>query len=138
VVTRLLGRPATALAILAACLGASSIDGASYTPAQAASGAAVYAANCAQCHGQNLEGGAGPPLSGENLKTLSKSTKLTVGDLFTFMSQQMPMNAPASLRPDQYAAIMAYILKRNGYPPGSAPLRYASALGSKTALTSRN
>jgi mono/diheme cytochrome c family protein len=111
---------------------------ATYTAAQAATGAAVYGANCAPCHGASLEGGAGPALTGQNLRTLSKNTKLTVGDLFTFMAQQMPMNAPASLKPDQYAAIMAFILKKNGYPAGSAPLKYATALDSKAALTSKN
>jgi hypothetical protein len=78
----------------------------------------------------------GPALSGANLKTLSKNTKLTVHDLFTFMSQQMPMNAPASLSKDQYVAIMAYVLKFNGYPSGSSALTYATAMKSTMPVTS--
>src|SRR6202011_3582538 len=35
-----------------------------YTRAQAASGAAVYTATCQQCHGVNLQGQSGPPLTG--------------------------------------------------------------------------
>ena len=47
---------------------------------------------------------------------LAKKTKLTVGDFFQFMALQMPLNAPASLSKDKYAAILAYILARNHYP----------------------
>jgi hypothetical protein len=61
-----------------------------------------------------------------------------VGDLFTFMSQQMPLNDPASLKQSDYSAIMAFILKKNGYPAGTKPLKYAAALDSKMALTSKN
>jgi mono/diheme cytochrome c family protein len=112
--------------------------GGSYTAAQASAGATLWAAKCAQCHGANLEGGAGPALTGANLRTLSKNTKLTVGDLFTFMSQQMPLNDPASLKQSDYSAIMAFILKKNGYPAGAVPLKYAAAMDSKMALTSKN
>jgi mono/diheme cytochrome c family protein len=107
-----------------------------YSPAQAESGSKAYAANCAACHGDNLEGGAGPALSGDNLKTLSKNTHLTVHDLFTFMSQQMPLNAPASLSKAQYVAIMAYVLKFNGYPAGTKALTYAVASSSTMPITS--
>ncbi len=107
-----------------------------YTTAQAGAGSKAYATNCASCHGANLEGGVGPALAGANLKTLSKNTHLTVHDLFTFMSQQMPMNAPASLPKDQYVAIMAYVLKFNGYPAGSKMLTYATASSSKMPVTS--
>lgn len=134
---------AAAVAILAAGTAASrsvaaksAAPQAIYSSAQAASGGKAYAANCASCHGANLEGGVGPALSGPNLKTLSKNTKLTVHDLFTFMSQQMPMNAPGSLPKDQYVAIMAYVLKFNGYPAGSKALTYSGAEGSKMPVTS--
>ena len=90
------------------------------------------------CHGEKLEGGAGPALTGPTLKTLSKNTKLTVGDAFTFLSQQMPLNAPASLSHDQYASIMAYLLKANGYPAGSKALTYQSATGSKVEFTTQH
>ena len=107
-----------------------------FSSAQATAGSKAYATNCASCHGASLEGGVGPALSGANLKTLSKNTKLTVHDLFTFMSQQMPMNAPASLSKDQYVAIMAYVLKFNGYPAGPKALTYAGAESSKMPVTS--
>ena len=107
-----------------------------YANAQASSGARQYAANCAQCHGANLEGGAGPPLAGANMKTLGTKTHLTVGDMFQFMTSQMPMNAPASLNHAQYLQILAYILKQNGYPAGPKPLAYGTAMNSKVTMTS--
>ena len=120
-----------------AATSSASTTSALFSSAQAAAGSKAYATNCAACHGENLEGGAGPALAGPNLKTLSKNTKLTVGDAFTFISQQMPLNAPASLSHDQYASIMAYLLKFNGYPAGSKALTYASATGSKIEFTSQ-
>jgi hypothetical protein len=48
----------------------------------------------------------------------------------------MPLNDPASLKRDQYAQIMAYILKFNGYPAGSHPLTYDQAMNSKATMTS--
>jgi polar amino acid transport system substrate-binding protein len=106
-----------------------------YTTAQAATGAKAYAAKCAQCHGANLEGGVGPALTGPNLVRLAKKTKLTVGDMFQFMALQMPLDAPASLPKAQYAAIMAFVLKFNGYPSGSKPLTYDGAMKSPVIIT---
>jgi polar amino acid transport system substrate-binding protein len=107
-----------------------------YTSAQAAQGAPLYASKCAMCHGADLEGGAGPPLSGANMTTLGEKTHLNVGDMFTYITTNMPMNAPASLSKDQYVKIMAYILKQNGYPAGGKPLIYTSAETSKTMVRS--
>ncbi len=109
----------------------------SFSASQAVTGNKAFNANCASCHGANLEGGVGPALSGATLNTLAKNTKLSVGDMFTFISQQMPLNAPASLSHDQYAAIMAYILKYNGYAPGGSALTYDKAKSSKTIIHSK-
>jgi polar amino acid transport system substrate-binding protein len=56
--------------------------------------------------------------------------------MFTFLSQQMPLNEPASLTHDQYVAIMAYILHFNGYKTGPKPLTYALATNSTTVVQS--
>jgi polar amino acid transport system substrate-binding protein len=106
-----------------------------YAKAQAAEGAKLYASKCVQCHGENLEGSVGPALRGPNLQRLAQKTKLTVGDFFGFMALQMPLNAPASLPKDQYAAIMAYVLARNGYPAGPKPLTYDAATKSSVVIT---
>jgi mono/diheme cytochrome c family protein len=123
--------------LVAAAVGPGSAAGppALYTKAQAAAGAKAYTASCAQCHGENLEGGVGPALRGPNLVRLAKKTKLTVGDFFSFMALQMPLNAPGSLPKNQYASIMAYVLARNGYPAGSKALAYDAAMHSNVIIT---
>jgi polar amino acid transport system substrate-binding protein len=107
-----------------------------YSTTQGRTGASLYASKCALCHGAQLEGGAGPPLVGENIRTLGTKTHLSVGDFFTYMTTNMPMNEPASLKHDQYVAIMAFILKQNGYPAGAKPLTFASATSVKSPITS--
>jgi mono/diheme cytochrome c family protein len=124
---------AFALALVAQASGASAP--ALYTNAQAQSGGRTYAQQCASCHGAALEGSVGPALRGPNLVRLAKKTKLSVGDVFSFLALQMPLNAPATLSHDQYAAIMAYILKENGYPAGSKPLSYDAAMHSSVLMT---
>jgi alcohol dehydrogenase (cytochrome c) len=91
-----------------------------YTTEQAAQGAQTYAANCASCHGANLSGGAGPPLSGSGF--LANWRTRTVADLDTFEHSQMPLTAPGSLTPAQYMEITAFILEKNGFPAGSRAL----------------
>lgn len=108
----------------------------SYSAGQAAAGSKLFEAKCSACHGEHLEGGAGPALTGATLNTLAKNTKLTVGDAFTFISQQMPLNEPASLTHDQYTSIMAFILQYNGYKTGSKPLTFAGATNSTTIIQS--
>jgi hypothetical protein len=56
--------------------------------------------------------------------------------MFAVLAKQMPLNQPASLKREQYVAIMAYILKRNGYPAGLKALTYADALRSNVPMTS--
>ncbi len=130
-----------AVAAIAIGLGAVAAAGApppkvSFSAAQATAGDKLYAAKCSACHGEHLEGGAGPALSGATLTTLAKNTKLTVGDMFTFISQQMPLNEPASLTHDQYVTIMAFILHYNGYKTGPKPLTYDGATKSTTVVQS--
>ena len=108
----------------------------SYSTSQARAGGQLFASKCAACHGEHLEGGAGPALAGPALNTLAKNTKLTVGDMFTFTSQQMPLNEPGSLTHDQYVSIMAYILHFNGYKAGSKPLTYDAATNSPAVVRS--
>jgi len=106
-------------------------SGVSFTKDQQKAGEAIFENTCAPCHGSQLEGGAGPPLTGENFKILSTKVHATVGDIFTYMSTNMPLNNPASLHHSQYVDIMAFILSRNGYHAGAAPLTFAAASGSK-------
>jgi mono/diheme cytochrome c family protein len=102
----------------------------SFTSAQVNSGNKYFEATCSPCHGTQLEGGAGPALTGPAFKTLSTKVKASVGDIFTYMSTNMPLNAPASLTHDQYVSIMAFILSKNGYHAGSTPLTFSAASNS--------
>src|ERR1700676_3706232 len=67
-----------------------------YTSAQAQRGAALYANNCASCHGTALGGGeSAPPLTGGEFS--SNWYGLTVGDLFERIRTTMPANRPGRL-----------------------------------------
>lgn len=99
--------------------GTRGADGA-YTQQQAAAGASVYADKCASCHGANLEGVAGPSLAGPDF--MKKWQGKSADDLFYIISNQMPADNPGSLKPDQYVAILAFVLQKNGFPAGDTPL----------------
>ena len=92
-----------------------------YTRAQASTGGTVYGAKCSQCHGVNLEGGAGPALLGTTLKKYG-----TGSALYDFISRQMPADKPGSLSQGDYLAVTAYILSRNSYPAGDVALSSAT------------
>jgi alcohol dehydrogenase (cytochrome c) len=96
----------------------------SYSTAQAARGATVYTQYCTQCHGANLQGESGPALSGQVLRQAYGAG--TAAQLYDFISRQMPQNSPGSLSQEQYLNVTAYILSRNGFPSGSAPLSIGS------------
>ena len=68
---------------------------------------------------------------------LSEQGKHTLGDIFTIVSQNMPATLPASLPPDDYVRIMAYLLQENGYPAGSNELTFDAAKKSKVQLRYR-
>ncbi|MGH8110919.1 MAG: c-type cytochrome [Rhodanobacteraceae bacterium] len=93
-----------------------------YTQAQAQRGAQVFSGHCAECHGVNLQGQAGPALAGNAFKGSLEFSKMSATQLFHFISTQMPNNAPGSLKQLQYEDVLAFILSKNGYPAGDVPL----------------
>jgi mono/diheme cytochrome c family protein len=115
-------------------IAAASSGSVSFTASQMQKGERQFAQSCATCHGEQLEGGAGPALTGPNFKILSKKVGARVGDVFTYMSTNMPLNEPASLSHDQYVNIMAFILSKNSYKPGKSPLTYTKAENSKAPI----
>jgi mono/diheme cytochrome c family protein len=123
-----------AIALPASLRGAASTTPVTFTAAQASSGSSLFAAKCSACHGSQLEGGAGPALTGPNFKTLSTKVGANVSDIFGYMTTNMPMNAPASLTHDQYVSIMSFILSKNGYHAGGAALTFSSASNSKAPV----
>lgn len=106
-----------------------------YTAAQASAGADVFAQNCAMCHGQDLSGGAGPPLVGQSFA--APANKFTIGTTFADVTQQMPANAPGSLTHEQYQDVFAYLLQQNGYPSGPLALTYAQTSTSAVPMISQ-
>jgi S-disulfanyl-L-cysteine oxidoreductase SoxD len=95
-------------------------DGA-YTAEQAKRGAALYANNCASCHGLALTGGeSAPPLTGGEF--MSNWSGLTLGDLFDRIRVSMPADRPGTLTREQTANVIAHILNVGEFPPGTAEL----------------
>jgi alcohol dehydrogenase (cytochrome c) len=96
-------------------------DELTYTTAQAERGRAVYAEQCASCHGPNLDDGAfAPPLTGLDFRT--KWGQQSAEPLFTYTATRMPPNQPGSLGDARYTDLMAFILLQNGSPAGSREL----------------
>ncbi|HEY2013115.1 MAG TPA: cytochrome c [Bryobacteraceae bacterium] len=92
-----------------------------YTTEQAKRGAALYATDCASCHGLGLTGGeSAPPLTGGEF--LSNWGGLTVGELFERIRTSMPADRPGKLTRAQNADILAHILNVGEFPPGSTEL----------------
>jgi mono/diheme cytochrome c family protein len=92
-----------------------------YTDEQATRGADGFAQKCAVCHGTALGGmGEAPALIGAQF--IADFNGLTVGDLFDRIRTTMPLNDPGALSRDQYADILAFLLRTNGYPAGPREL----------------
>ncbi|WP_244140175.1 cytochrome c [Caballeronia sp. BCC1704] len=94
-----------------------------------ATGAHIFAAKCAACHGANGEGGLGDRLIGGRGTLASDKPVRTVGSywpyattLFDYIRRAMPYNAPQSLSADEVYALSAWILNRNGIVPDDARL----------------
>jgi hypothetical protein len=46
----------------------------------------------------------------------------TLGDLYTFVSMRMPKNDPGTLAAEDVADVVAYLLKMNAMPVGTAEI----------------
>src|SRR5690625_864515 len=72
-----------------------------FTEAAVASGGEVFAESCARCHGSELMGSERfPALVGEDFE--ADWAGQTVGDLYTFIHEQMPLGRGGSLTDEQY------------------------------------
>ncbi|OJU09292.1 MAG: hypothetical protein BGN86_01585 [Caulobacterales bacterium 68-7] len=91
----------------------------SFSAPQVAGGRVTYADKCSKCHGDDLEGGAGPALSEGSLDNYLSGS---AGALFEFINASMPQDAPGSLSPDETTSLIAYLASKNGRTPGGAPL----------------
>ncbi len=96
-----------------------------FTEEQSARGEAQYLETCERCHKENLAGDQNedvPPLVSD--KFLFEWTRWTVGDLFEFLTTEMPPKRKdrLELSAENHADILAYILEQNGFPAGKAEL----------------
>lgn len=92
-----------------------------FSDEQAKRGQAVFADNCAHCHGKALEGGQeAPPLAGSGF--VANWVGRTVGDLVERTSRTMPEDDPASLTHQDYTDVIAFVLGANRYPSGKTEL----------------
>jgi mono/diheme cytochrome c family protein len=98
-----------------------------YTDDQAKRGSAVYAEQCASCHGDQLTGGEmAPPLAGGEF--LSNWNGLSVGDLFERIRTGMPPAQPGKLGREAKADIVAYMLAFNKFPAGGKEMPSATEM----------
>ena len=92
-----------------------------YTAEQAGRGRREYIQHCATCHSTNLRGGEmAPGLVGDSF--LGGWSGQTIWSLFDFSIATMPQDNPGSTSPEAMNAILAYVLRENGFPAGSAEL----------------
>lgn len=84
-----------------------------YTSAQAARGEQTYMNICVACH---------PAGTYTAAAFREKWNGAPLSQLFGFISSTMPKEQPGTLEPDEYAEVVAYLLKINGAPPGKSEL----------------
>jgi len=98
-----------------------------FTQAQVDSGRIAYNAACAGCHGYGFKNG-NQRTSLVGLSFLAGWGDRTTWEYYRYVSYRMPNNAPQSLAPETYSAIVAYILAANGAQPGSETMTAQSSV----------
>jgi mono/diheme cytochrome c family protein len=99
---------------LGASQGSRSVKSGVYTTDQADRGGALYQRKCASCHAPNrftddqlfLTPYAGKPL----------------WEMFEVISDSMPEDDPGGMKPEEYADVIAYLLRLNGFQTGQDEL----------------
>ena len=97
-----------------------------YTAQQAKRGEAIYARECASCHGATLQEGEAPPLAGAAF--LAEWYGYSAGDLLERMRQTMPPTGPGKMSGQEYVDILAHILGINKFPTGNTELESRTGL----------
>src|SRR6266852_5874582 len=94
-----------------------------YSTGQAARGQEIYQVQCAECHGNAMEGTSGPPLNGDSF--LSNWSARPLANLVDKIQKTMPFNLPGSLSRQQSIDLAAYIVQTGKFPAGQADLSEA-------------
>jgi len=84
-----------------------------FTSSQASRGRQQFSQACTSCHSAADHTGR---------KFEAKWQGTTIGDLFDFVSTTMPDGNPGSLKPEEYASILAFFLSESGYKEGAKEL----------------
>jgi mono/diheme cytochrome c family protein len=103
---------ALALTCSAALANARTTADGVYTAEQAETGKALQDKHCARCHHYSYYQGA----------FLLSWQQTPVSALYDIIELKMPQDRPGSLKPREYAAILAYIFELNELPPGDEKL----------------
>ena len=89
-----------------------------YSAAQAIRGQEIYKAQCAECHGNAMEGTVGSPLAGDSF--LSNWSARPLSALVDKIQKTMPFNAPGSLSRQQSADLDGLHSAGRQVPGGSS------------------
>ena len=96
-----------------------------YTTVQADAGKVLFAQHCASCHADKAGASAGhdaaPAIVGAGFR--ERWLDASIADIFDTVRQTMPVAAPNSLSPQEYADLTAFILALNEYPAGTRVLQ---------------
>ena len=85
-----------------------------YTFEQAERGVALYKSKCASCHAPNR-------FTDDQLFLTPYAGK-PMWEMFEVISDSMPEDDPGGMKPEEYAAVISYLLRLNGFPTGQAEL----------------
>ena len=91
---------------------------AGYTAAQATRGEAVFRGTCGNCHSASQ-------FIGPSFDVVWADRP--VFDFFDQLRSTMPLDNPGGLSREEYAGVIAYILKLNDHPAGDDPLPHEDA-----------
>lgn len=100
-------------AVGAAAQAEKSVKAGVYTAPQAERGQTLFRSKCASCHAPNR--------FTDDLFYTSFAGK-PLWEMFDVISDTMPEDNPGSLKKEEYADVIAYLLKLNGFPTGNTEL----------------
>ena len=85
-----------------------------YTAEQADRGVALYKKRCASCHAPNR--------FTDDQMFLTPYAGKPLWEMYDVISDSMPEDDPGGMKPEEYADVIAYLLRMNGFPTGQTDL----------------
>lgn len=104
-----------------------SAGAANFSAAQADRGRDTFRATCTECHYSS-------EFSDSQFKF--RWSRRSAGNLYQMIQTQMPETAPGSLSPEEAVDLVSYILRMNGFEPGSSELSSERAVLDGVSLAS--